>query len=218
MKQRLAIWGASGHALVVADIVRLQGDYEIAGFLDDLNPERHGTAFCGAPILGGLGQLGVLQRLHIQYLLLGIGDCEARLRLSEVVRAEGLCLATAIHPHAVIAMGVSIGQGTVVMAGTVINPGSKIGENVIVNTCASVDHECLLEDGVHISPGVHLGGRVTVGRGTWIGIGTTVKNGVCIGSGSIIGAGAVVLDDIPCGAVAYGVPAKVIRRVAQNES
>ena len=46
------IWGASGHARVVADIVRLNGAYTIAGFLDDVAPERAGETFEGSSILG----------------------------------------------------------------------------------------------------------------------------------------------------------------------
>jgi len=215
--EKLVIWGASGHALVVADIIRSRGEYEIVGFLDDVNPERHGTEFCGAPVLGGQEQLDVLKRMGVNHLIFGFGDCEARLRLSELVRAKEFCLATAIHPHAIVATDVPVGRGTVVAAGAVVNPGSRIGENVIINTCASIDHECVIEEGVHICPGVHLGGRVIVGRGAWIGIGATIKDRVRIGARSLIGAGSLVLNDIPDDVVAYGVPAKVMKGGAPNE-
>ena len=49
MSKKLAIWGASNHALVVADIVRLLGDYEIVGFLDSVNPERARSALMRCP-------------------------------------------------------------------------------------------------------------------------------------------------------------------------
>ena len=39
--------------MVVADIIRSQGMYEIVGFLDNMNQDRHGSNFCGAMILGG---------------------------------------------------------------------------------------------------------------------------------------------------------------------
>lgn len=212
MCQKIVIWGASGHALVVADVIRLQGHYEIVGFLDDVNAHEAGAEFCGASILGGREQLDVLVQQGIDHIILGFGNCEARLHLSEVVRSKGFQLATAIHSQAIIATGVSVGPGTVVVAGAVINPGCKIGENVIVNTCSSVDHECVIGDGVHICPGVHLAGNVQVGHASWIGIGATVKDHVRIGARTIIGAGAVVVNDIPDGVIAYGVPAKVVRK------
>ena len=213
MKQNLVIWGASGHALVVADIVRLQGEYEIVGFLDDINLESHGTPFCDARILGGGEQLDNAKRMGVKYLIFAFGDCDARLRLSALVREKGFSLATAIHPNATIADDVVVGSGTVIEAGAVIKPGTRIGENVIINSCTSVGHECIVEDGSHICPGVCLGGEVKVGRAAWVGIGATVKELVTIGKHSLIGAGAVVLGDIPDGVVACGVPAKVVRKV-----
>jgi acetyltransferase EpsM len=211
MKQQLVIWGAAGHALTVADIVRLEGKYDIAGFLDDVASQRCGEAFCGSTILGGREQLRELRDHGVDHILFGFGNCQARLQLADWVRHQGFQLGTAVHPRAVVAADVQIGSGTVVAAGAVINVASRIGENVIVNTCASVDHECHVEDGCHIAPGAHLGGRVMVGKGVWIGIGATVKDRVRIGAGSIIGVGAVVLHEIPEDVVAYGIPAKVIR-------
>jgi acetyltransferase EpsM len=213
MMQKLVIWGASGHALVVAEAIRLRGDFEIAGFLDDLHPEHRGKEFCGAKILGGREQLDLLQRNGIHNLVFGFGNCEARLKLAELAHAKGFKLASAIHPKAIIAPDVQVGYGSFIAAGAVVNTRTQIGDNAIINTASSVDHECVIEDGAHICPGVHLGGSVFVGRGAWVGIGATVVNAVSIGAGALVGAGAVVLHDIPKGAVAYGVPAKVVREI-----
>ena len=198
---------------MVADIIRLQGDYEIVGFIDDVNPERAGSEFGGANVLGGREMLGYLRQEGVGHLVFGFGDCEARLKLARLAREKGFRLATAIHPSAVVAADVVIGAGTVVAAGAVINPGATIGKNVIVNTCASVDHDCRVEDGAHVCPGVRLAGNVVVGRAAWVGIGATVVDRTRIGSGAIIGAGAVVVDDMPDGIVARGIPARVVKRV-----
>ena len=48
------------------------------------------------------------------------------------------------------------------MAGAVINSDTKIGKGCIINTSASVDHDCTLDDFVHISVGAHLAGNVRV--------------------------------------------------------
>ena len=214
MKDRLVLWGASGHALVVADIVRQQGRYEVAGFLDDLRPERRGAAFCGGTILGGREQFPELVRRGVRTMVVAVGDCAARLTLAAAAGAAGFRLVAAVHPRAVIAEGVPIGAGSVVCAGVVVNPGATIGANVILNTGATVDHECVIQDGVHLGPGVHLGGKVTVGRAAWLGIGALVKDYVTIGPSTIVGAGAAVLEDLPASVVAYGIPAKVVRRLA----
>jgi UDP-N-acetylbacillosamine N-acetyltransferase len=198
--------------LVVADIVRLNGEYDIVGFLDDLNPDRQDEELYGATILGGRDRLDALRSEGVRHLILAFGNCAARLRLSVFVRAEGFSLATAIHPAAIVATDASIGAGTVVTAGAVINPGSRIGENVIVNTSASVGHECLVDDGAHVGPGARLAGRVMVERAAWIGVGAIAIEGVRIGANSLVGAGGVVVNDIPDDVVAYGNPARVVRK------
>lgn len=206
---KILVWGASGHAKVVADIIRLRGEYQICGFLDSVDPRRWDMPFCGARILGGEEQLDRLRQQGVNYLIFGFGDCEARLALAKLSASKGFQLASAIHPGSIIASDVTIKAGTVVVAGAVINAGSQIGENVIINTSSSVDHECVIGDGAHICPGVRLAGNVTVGRAAWVGIGACVIERISIGKASFIGAGAVVVKDIPDGVVAYGNPARV---------
>lgn len=208
---RLVIIGAGGHARVVADIVRLMGQHAIAGYLDDAHAERHGQAFEGALILGGLEQLDRAAALGVHAAGVAVGDCAARLRFAAAAVAAGLALPVLAHPSSVVARSASLGPGSVLAAGAIVNPGATLGAAVIVNTAASVDHDCRIEDGVHLACGVRLAGNVHVGRATWIGIGAVVKEGVRIGAGSMVGAGALVLRDVPDGVLVHGSPATVIR-------
>ena len=207
--KKIVIWGASGHAKVVADIIRLRGEYDIHGFLDSINPERRNTDFYGSKIIGGEEQLIQLMDAGVEKLIFGFGNGEARLRLAETIKSKGFQLITAIHPGSIIAPNVLICPGTVVAAGAVINPDCLIGENVIINTTSSVDHDCIIGDGAHICPGAHLAGQVKIGREAWIGIGANVIERISIGNKSIIGAGSVVIRNIPDNVTAYGNPAKI---------
>ena len=157
---KVVIWGASGHAIVVADILRLMGNYAIVGYLDGVNPDRVGTSFDGGFVLGGVEMLEELMNGGVSNLALGVGDCQARIQLAETAVKAGFNLATAIHPSAIVASSAQVGAGSVLCAGSIVNPEARIGRAVIVNTGASVDHECVIEDGVHLSPGVHLAGNV----------------------------------------------------------
>src|SRR5437868_290933 len=125
MRPKIAIWGASGHALVVADILRLQGEYEIVGMLDDVNPDSQRVG--SVRVLGNSReQLPVLLSRGVRHLIIGIGDCGARARLAETAKEAGFEFGTAIHPRAVVASDVQIGEGTVIMAGAVVNPGARL--------------------------------------------------------------------------------------------
>lgn len=214
---RLVLWGSSGHAMVVADIVRSTGVYEIAGMLDDLHPERRGQLVAGAPILGGREQLPLLLDRGVTHIILAIGDCSIRARLARLAVDGGFALAIAVHARAVVAPSATLGAGTVVAAGAVVNPNADIGSNCIVNTSASVDHDCVIGSGVHVGPGVHIGGGTHVGPGTWLGIGATLIDHVRVGARSIVGAGSVVTRDVPDGVVVYGVPARFVRQAGPGE-
>jgi sugar O-acyltransferase (sialic acid O-acetyltransferase NeuD family) len=197
---KLTIIGASGHGRVIADIARLNGYNEIE-FLDDNKKLK----FCGKyPVVGTSEKVKDVQN----DMIVGIGNAKIRQRVME--RLSDKRLATLIHPNAVIAEDVVIGKGSVVMAGTVINPGAIIGNGCIVNTCSSIDHDCNVNDFVHVSVGAHLCGTVTVGESTWIGAGATISNNITICGNCMIGAGAVVVKNIEEEGTYVGVPARVI--------
>jgi sugar O-acyltransferase (sialic acid O-acetyltransferase NeuD family) len=205
------IVGAGGHAKVVIDILEKARVHEIAFLVDD-DPSLKGTEIYGYPVLGGKDHLlpqgaaaGVLKAV------VAIGDNLRRTHVAQWLLEHGFQLITAVHPSAQIARGVMLGENIVAMAGTVINSDTRIGHSVIINTSASVDHDCVIADGTHIAPGCHLCGSVRVGSRTLIGAGTTVVRGVSIGADTVIGAGSVVVADIPANVVALGNPAKSIR-------
>lgn len=196
--KKLIIIGASGHGRVAADIAVRNG-YEEILFLDD----DKAVKACGSyPVMG---TSDIVQKIEGD-VIVAIGNPAIRRRISESISRERI--ATLIHTDAVIAEGVTIGRGTVVMAGTVINPGSQIGRGCIINTCASVDHDCKIGDYVHVAVGAHVAGHVEIGNGTWIGAGVTVSNDIKICGGCMIGAGAVVVGDIEEAGTYMGVPAR----------
>jgi serine acetyltransferase len=110
-----------------------------------------------------------------------------------------------------------LGAGTVVFAGAVVQPESRIGSHAIINTSATVDHNCILEDYVQVAPGANLCGNVCVGTGTFVGANAVVLENLKIGRWSIIGAGAVVIRDLPHQVVAVGCPARNIKSLDITE-
>jgi acetyltransferase EpsM len=86
-----------------------------------------------------------------------------------------------------------------------------ICKHVIINTAASVDHDCKIADLVHISPNSTLCGNVKVGFGSHIGAGSVINPNITIGKWCIIGSGAVIIRDIPDYAIVVGNPGKIIK-------
>jgi len=211
VRKKIVIWGAGGHALVVADAIRAGDQYDVAGFLVDLGYNRQTRPVLAGQILGGRERIAAVLESGIELVVVALGHCERRLELATMLEGQGFSLASVIHPRAIVAAGVEIGPGTVIAAGATVNPGVKIERNVIINTGAIVDHECRIGAGAHVSPGARLAGNVVVGREAWIGIGATIIDDVTIGVHTVIGAGAVVVSDIPDRVIAYGVPAKIIK-------
>jgi len=87
-----------------------------------------------------------------------------------------------------------------------------LGVNVIINSGAVVEHDCVVGDHVHVATGAHLAGAVRIGAGAHIGIGATVKQGIAIGANAVVGAGAVVVKDVLPDTLVVGVPARLFRK------
>ena len=205
MQKKVIIIGASGHAKVIADIIKKSGD-EVVGFLDD-NKELQGKVIFDEKKVLGTTNENDINKYKDYYFIIGIGSNKVRKLIYN--KYPNLEWYTAIHPNAVIGSDVEIGYGTVIMAGTVINTGTRIGNHCIINTCSSVDHDNIIEDYVHISPGAHLAGTVKICEGTWICAGATVINNIIIERNNIIGAGATVIKNIEETNNTYvGVPVK----------
>lgn len=208
MSLPLLVLGAGGHAKVLIDAL-LANSEVIAGVID-LNPLLTGTSLLGVPVLGVDEVVDEYPRDEI-LLVNGIGSVdlpEKRKRVFERYKKMGYIFASVIHPSAVVAVDVELGEGVQILAGAVIQTGCHIGDNVIINTRASLDHDSCIGDHSHIAPGVTISGNVQVGKGVHLGTGSTVIQGISIGNDCLIAAGAVVIAKLATGSKARGVPAK----------
>lgn len=117
------------------------------------------------------------------------------------------------------------GLGTIKLSsGVVLNRNVHIDSSLYVSIGKNslVAPDCYLVDSNHIFRGSGplvssdtSSAEIVVGANVWIGRGATILCGVTIGNNSVIGAGAVVTKSIPSGVIAAGVPAKIIRRMAE---
>ncbi|MCW8933008.1 MAG: acetyltransferase [Gammaproteobacteria bacterium] len=204
MSKGLIIVGAGGHGKVVLDAALLMNKWQQIIFVDK-NPEIR-TLF-NFQVVNRITDIPDSQEWDI---IVALGNNQLRLSQSQQLLDTKHNLVTIIHPAAAISRYSKISPGTVVFSNAVINAGVSLGISCIVNTAATVDHDCQIADGVHISPGANLAGFVSVNKCSWIGIGASIIQMVSIGQNSIVGAGAVVLKNIPDNVKVVGVPAKVL--------
>jgi len=209
--RKIIVYGASGHAKVLIDILERMSVYEIVGLIDD-NAELTGQEVFGHRVLGGREILGDVNDLGVEAGIVGIGDNQVRAALANRVLEHGLELISAIHPSARISRGVELGPGCAMMANVVVNAGCSLGANVILNTAATADHDNIIGDCVHLSPGVHLAGGVKIGAYSHLGTGAVVIPNISIGENVSVAAGSVVTRDLPDRIIAAGVPARVIAK------
>lgn len=192
------LYGASGHAKVIIDILEASGE-KVQGLYDD---NELLTSLFDYPILRTGGEK--------EPLIVAIGNNETRKKVADKLSCQ---FGRAIHPSAIISPRANIQDGTVVMQGAIIQADARIGRHCIINTAATVDHDCVVEDYVHISPNVSLCGNVHIGEGTQVGVGSVVVPGVKIGRWSLVCAGSVVTKDIPDYCIAAGNRCKVLKFV-----
>jgi serine O-acetyltransferase len=88
------------------------------------------------------------------------------------------------------------------------------GQGVVINGSVRGGSGVKLEHQVTI--GAEKGRAPALGDDVFVGAGAKILGGVRIGSGARIGANAVVLCDVPAGATAVGVPARVVAQPAAS--
>ena len=201
--KRLAVFGASGHGKVVADIAESCGWDEVV-FFDDAWP---GITTNGSWVVEGTGQALANKLKTYSGVFVAIGNNRIRAEKISWLLELSAPLVSLVHPSAVVSKYAGLGAGSVVMPGVVVNASARVGIGAILNTGSSIDHDCDIGDCVHISPGARLAGGVIVGNHSWVGISACVNQLIRIGENVTVGAGAAVVSNLPDGVIAVGVPA-----------
>lgn len=88
---------------------------------------------------------------------------------------------------------------------------TKIGPNVSIITACHPISPRLRNKGLQYNKQVHIGKNV------WLGANSIILPGVTIGDNSIVGAGSVVTKDIPSDVIVVGNPARILRKIDDND-
>lgn len=141
------IYGAGGHALVIAEAIHESLGYNQIGMFDDSAKENL-PAY--VEFLGKYHP-NIFPDLSI---LIGVGNNKIRAELAQKIKHKFF---TFIHPSASVAASVWIGEGSVILQHAIVQSNSSIQTHSILNASSLVDHDCHIGSFSHIEPMAYVG-------------------------------------------------------------
>ena len=205
----LVILGAGGFgretAWLVEEINRVMPVWNLLGFIDN-NAELQGKDINGLSVLGSDAWLASRRDV---YAVCGFSDPLGKKNIVCRLQDLGVRFATLIHPDARIAPTAAIGEGVIIQTGCVVSTNTVIGDHASLNPQCGIGHDAVIGAYSSLYWNVSLSGFVRLGEGCVLGSKSTVIQGLSLGTDVILGAGAVVIENIPSGSTAVGVPARI---------
>jgi sugar O-acyltransferase (sialic acid O-acetyltransferase NeuD family) len=211
MKKRIVVFGCGEHARMVLDNIEEQGEFEVFGLVTNDDEELH-KSILGYEVvcLDNDMESFLSANPDICGYFLGLGDMKSRsklaMRMDKILKAVNV-----VHPTAQISKHAKIGEGILLESFTKVANGVVVGNHCIVNSFSAINHDQRIGDNVLIAGNVSMAGR-SVGSNTIIADGASIAFKKSVGKCCIVGDGAVVTRDLPDNVIAYGNPARVVRK------
>lgn len=202
----LLVLGTTDFSVTVAGTAAEAG-FEVAGFVENLVPERCESALLDLPV-HWIDDVSGLVETHVG--ICAIGTTRRSVFVAQAEK-QGLRFATVIHPTAYVAATTAVGEGSYVGPHAAISGHTTIGRHVLVLSGALIGHHVEVGDFASILMGANIAGSTRIGEATYVATSAVVIDHVSIGSHSLVGAGAVVVSDVPDRVQVVGVPARVVR-------
>ena len=203
-------WGGTGQAKVLREIIDSQNLGRIVAIFDN-NPQTP-PPFSDVPIFYGVSAfydfLKTAPRPLAGVAAIGGARGADRLHYLKLFKENALETPNLVHRTATLLTAIPEDFGIQILANVTLGVQCQVGRGVILNSCANVEHECVLADGVHIAPSATLLGVVNVGENAFIGANSTILPFLTIGKNALIGAGSVVLKNVAENSKLAGNPAR----------
>jgi len=205
-KSKLYVLAGGGHGRVILDAL-LSLKVQVNGLVDS---SLVGSRVFDIPVLGDDEWL-LKQNPSTTTLVNGLGITKnsiiGRKTLFEQFQNKGFDFLSICHPSAVVSQFTTIERGAQIMAGVHVQCGVFVGCNSVLNTCSSIDHDCIIAEHSFIGPNSTLCGQVRIEKNVLVGAGAVILPGITVGEGAIVAAGAVVTKNVLPDTCVYGNPA-----------
>ena len=134
VKPKIVIFGSSGHAKVIVDIIESDTRFEILGFIDTF--KSVGEEILGYKVIGNDQSLpDLMVEFGFDKGIVGIGDNFVRSKMVQKIKEliPNFKFINCIHKSAIISNHLTIGTGNVIMPGVIINASSNISSHCVLN-------------------------------------------------------------------------------------
>lgn len=210
MTTDVLLLGAGSHGRLLSEQLESDSNLQMSGFTD---PDVQRETIRGYEVLGTDEDVPTLfEKGVFDVALVGVGDSNLDIRreLKDRLKEWGVPMLTFAHESSVVAESAQLGNGTVVLPQSYVGTNTVIGDNVVVYSSVTIEHDCEVASDAYLSPGAVLCGNVSVGKQALIGANATILPGCTVGDEAVVGAGAVVTQDVSAGEQVTGIPAKSV--------
>jgi len=210
MKSRLFLCGA-GNAEGVRLALRVnekESRWEKIVILDD-DPAKKGKSILGVEIAGPFELLRDAEPGNSEVVNLVARTTIKRFSALQKIKEFRLSLASLIDPN-VDLWGVEYNGDVTIYQNVTFSAGAFIDEGSVVFTGAVIGHGCKVGKGCVIAPGAVLNARVKFGDGVYMGTNASILPDLRVGAWATIGINSGIVQNIPEGATAMGVPAEIL--------
>lgn len=202
-QERLLLLGGGAGAGAMAVDVLARIPHQRASVILDGNPDTHGKAVGGVPILGGLDLTDELyeQGAFDKAIILFTQDVDERADIFADMRSRNIPFGNLIDPTVAIRGGSRMGVGNLIMANCFFSTSVSVGDNCFFASHCVIEHHSTLGNHCAFGPRTTTSGAVQIGERVKTGMGVCIEPYVEIGAHSRIASGCVITGNIPAGSL-----------------